>query len=199
MTAKTNIIYLWKHQDTPNNSRNNPKSFSKILFWEISRCWKSKTLQQMGDRTIPKISLIDVRKYGIWDQYLPEKHEMGILENVRNGGACKIQKFRLRCFRRSWIWVQYLSKKHETEFGNMGSIYVKKTWNGNLVIWDQYLSKTMKLKFGNMGSISFGKTWNGKLEIPIECGFSIKGAYTFACSFHFQLKELKHYILFISN
>ena len=32
MTPKTDIMYLWRHQDTPNNSRKKTESFSEILF-----------------------------------------------------------------------------------------------------------------------------------------------------------------------
>ncbi len=41
MTPKTNIIYFWRHQDTPNNSRNIQKYFTKIIFMEIQQHRKS--------------------------------------------------------------------------------------------------------------------------------------------------------------
>ena len=35
MTPKTNIIYLWRHQDTPNNSRRIPNHFLNIIVGNV--------------------------------------------------------------------------------------------------------------------------------------------------------------------
>ena len=45
MCSKTNIVYLWRHQDTPNNSRKYRRIDGNILFLEISKLWNTKSLE----------------------------------------------------------------------------------------------------------------------------------------------------------
>ena len=72
MTPKTNTIYLWRRQISPNNSRTNPESFSNIVFLEIPKSWKSKLWKHRRDgrRGIPTTRLIHSWKSWIWNQYL---------------------------------------------------------------------------------------------------------------------------------
>ena len=45
LSFKTNYFYLWRHQDTSNNPRRNPKHSWEIVFYESQHFAKSKTLE----------------------------------------------------------------------------------------------------------------------------------------------------------
>ena len=101
MTLKTNIIYLWRHQDTPYKSRNMLND-SKILLSE--NCFLEicifLSLEQTGPKhpEDPSNNFLNVLNMG--------KHEMDFLDCLKSG--------------------QHLSKSMEWKLGNMGSISSQK-------------------------------------------------------------------------
>ena len=72
---------------TLNNSRKTPKHIWKILFWEISKTWKSKTLKVLERRgptnsEDPSTEFLKTLNMG---SISPRKHEMEILGNLEYG------------------------------------------------------------------------------------------------------------------
>ena len=54
MTPKTKYVYLRRHQDTPHNLTKSPNHFYKLLYLEIAKCWKYKSLSSLK-KTRPDI------------------------------------------------------------------------------------------------------------------------------------------------
>ena len=83
MIPKTNIIHFSRHQDTPNNSRRNPTSFSNMIVSEISLLGKSKCLKHSKRRALdnpddPSNQFLKVLDMG---PISSRKHEMMILSD----------------------------------------------------------------------------------------------------------------------
>ena len=113
MTPKTNYVYLWRHQETPNNSITNPESFLKIVCLEISTCRKSqilKMLQEMWAGNIEDMSnaffqILNMRSIS------SKKHEMEDIGNLKYG---------INIYPEPWngnlvIWDQHLPRQHKME------------------------------------------------------------------------------------
>ena len=107
MTPKTNTIYLWKHQDTQNNSRKSKiivenRILGNINIWEIEHF---ENVERRGPTNIEVLSNI-FGKYWVWEQHL-SKNMKWIVKG-------------------HWIWDQYLFKNMKWKFGNMRSIFIQK-------------------------------------------------------------------------
>ena len=73
LSPKTNFIYLWRPQDTSNNSRKLPKHSKKMFrILECLQIDKFGLVGKDGGRKIPTIRPINSCKSWRWDQYLPE-------------------------------------------------------------------------------------------------------------------------------
>ena len=76
MSPKTNLIYLWRYQDTSNDLRKAPNHFRRNMLLENLRmsetmswqCWKRRAPGNLED----PVDIYFVWEYWIWDQYLPE-------------------------------------------------------------------------------------------------------------------------------
>ena len=84
---KTNIIYLWRHQDTVASPRKSQILFTNIIFVNI-KISEIDNLGKDGRRTFPTTRLINSWKYWKWDQYLPENMKW----NFGNMGSLKLWK-----------------------------------------------------------------------------------------------------------
>ena len=79
MSPKTSLIYLWRHQDTSNNSRRN-KIHLKI-FLKISKKWKPTFFYFCGNRQVPNNPDGPFNKFSkLWNMgsTSSRKHEMEI-------------------------------------------------------------------------------------------------------------------------
>ena len=153
MTPQTNITYLWRHQDTPNNSRTIANHFLNIIekSQNVGNRIFGKFWKRRGPNNPEDLSVF--WKSWIWNQYLPENMTWTFLNALEHTGT-ETSRRSVEYFWKSWIWDHYLSKNMKWRFVNMVSISIKKTWNANLVIRDQYLQENMKWIFCNMESIS---------------------------------------------
>ena len=70
MTPETNIIYLWRHQIFPNNSRINPDSLSKHFFG--TRTIVAPIIKKNGRRPIMKVRLKACWNSWKWNWDRPE-------------------------------------------------------------------------------------------------------------------------------
>ena len=116
-TPKTNIIYLWRHQDTSTNTRKIPNPFRKYYCQKYQKlgtrnCWK---LWKRWGSNKTEDSFNTFWNSWMWDQHVPEDVN-GILW-------------------KSWIWEQYLSKSMKWKFSSEYGINIfKRKWNWNLVL-----------------------------------------------------------------
>ena len=119
MILKTSYLYLWRHQDTPNNPRRNPNSFLNIIVGTSRHIWKSTILKMLGKtgaehswRSVFKI--LEFLEYGInifrkktwngyfviWNQHLAKniKFNLWIFETLkaRNQDTLKFFHCQLR-------------------------------------------------------------------------------------------------------
>ena len=71
MTPQTNIIYLWRHHDTPNNSREAHMFFFSESYCGENHFWKSEHLKfsdKDGGQKFPTLRLLISWRSWIWAQ-----------------------------------------------------------------------------------------------------------------------------------
>ena len=66
MTPEINIVYLWRHQDTPNNPRTNPKPIKQIYILENLGIWSFENVGHVSAPQLLKIRNIFWKHY-VWN------------------------------------------------------------------------------------------------------------------------------------
>ena len=112
MTPKTNYLYLWKHQDTSNNSWRNPESFSKSTIWGNLTFLEIVNFENLAGRQILKIRLIDSSEILKMGSLSYKQTWNGNV--VLNMKAISIKKHEMEVL--FWLWDQYLPENMKWEF-----------------------------------------------------------------------------------
>ena len=120
---QTNIIYLWRHKDNPNNSRISRIVFQRYYVGKYQICgnrrfWKIP--KRLGPE-IPKIRLRNCWKSWRWDQYHPETAKW--------------------IFAKSWIQDQHLPEEMKWTFVDMESIPSKTILKWSCNFWEIFISR----------------------------------------------------------